>query len=387
MTDSSISYVGPDVGLLPPPAARKPWWKKVPLIFLMVVVAPTVLTTLYYLLVASPLYVSEARFVVRQANQQQTSPLGFVLQGVGLSTSSFDAYAVHEYVLSPDGIAELERSVDLDRALHPRGVDLFTGWPSPWEKQSDAAKRKALKSFVVVGLDATTGISTLRVKGFDPNTAQRINLAMLTSGEQLVNRLNDRAMADALRDAARNRDDARSRLADVQRRITAYRNQEQLVDPTRQAAESSAFVGNLMASLAALRAERAQVAAQAPASPLLPTLDARIIAYNQQIESERAKIVGSSDSLASRISEYQALELELELEGKALGEASALLVSSEQDARRQKLYLERVVNPSLPDTPTEPRRWLAILTVLVSSLLLYSLGWLIWAGVREHRQV
>lgn len=387
MTESTINYLGPAPGLLPPPQASRRWWQRVPVAFLVVVGVPTVLTALYYFFLASPLYVSESRFVVRQANQQQASPLGFVLQGVGLSTSSFDAYAVHEYALSQDGVAELERSVDLEAALRPRGLDFITGWPRFGESPSEASKRKALKRFVVVGLDATTGISTLRVESFEPKTAQRINLAMLASGERLVNRLNDRAMADALSNAERSRDEARSRLADVQSRLAAYRNREQFVDPTRQAIESTTLIGSLMANLASLRAERAQLAAQAPSSPQLPTLDARIAAYEQQIASERSKVAGSSDSLASRISGYQALELELELTGRELAEASSSLVSAQQEARRQKLYLERIVNPSLPDKSTEPRRLMAVFTVLASTLLLYSLGWLVWAGVREHRQL
>ena len=49
-------------------------------------------------------------------------------------------------------------------------------------------------------------------------------------------------------------------------------------------------------------------------------------------------------------------------------------------------YLERIVSPSEPDKPTEPKRWLALLTVFASSLLVYAVGWLVWAGVREHRQ-
>ena len=44
------------------------------------------------------------------------------------------------------------------------------------------------------------------------------------------------------------------------------------------------------------------------------------------------------------------------------------------------------VEPSLPDKASEPRRWRSILTVLASALLFYGVGWLIWAGIREHRQ-
>jgi capsular polysaccharide transport system permease protein len=387
MSETKINYVGPIPELLTTTRAARPWWRRVPIAFLIVVVVPTLLVAAYYMLIASPLYVSEARFVVRQANQPQASSLGFVLQGVGLSASSSDAFAVHEYVLSTDGIRELERQFDLSKMLAPRGVDPLTGWPRAGEGDSDEGLAKALKRFVTVGFDSTTGISTLRVEGFDPRTAQALNLAMLDGGERLVNRMNSRATADAVREAKQSREDARTRLADIQAQLADFRNREQFIDPARTATEGSALVGNLLATIATLRAERAQLASEAPQSPQIPMVDARIAAYESQVETERAKIAGSSTSLASKISTYEDLALRRELADKELAEATASVITAEQDARRQKLYLERIVSPNLPDKPIEPRRFTAILTVFVSMLLIYALGWLIWAGVREHRQV
>lgn len=387
MSETKINYVGPIPQLLPSGRRTKKWWERLPIGFLGVVVAPTLIVAFYYLVIASPLYVSEARFVVRQANQPQTSALGFVLQGVGLSASASDAFAVHEYVLSSDGVAELRQRFDLRQILAPRGGDPLTGWPRFWEGDSEEGMRKALKRFVVTGFDATTGISTLRVESFDAKTAQALNAAMLDGGERLVNRMNTRATDDAVRDAKRSQDEARARLSDVQAQLAAFRNREQFIDPARTATEGSTLVGNLLASLATLKAERAQLAADAPRSPQLPMLDSRIAAYENQIAAERAKIAGSSNSLASKISSYEDLSLRRELANKELAEATAGVVTAEQEARRQKLYLERIVSPSYPDKPTEPRRLIAILTVLFSTMLIYGLGWLIWAGVREHRQL
>ena len=387
MSETKINYVGPIPERLVAPKGSRSWWRRVPLAFVAVVVLPTVLVAFYYRIIASPLYVSEARFVVRQANQPQQSSLGFVLQGVGLSASSSDAYAVHEYVLSADGVNDLKTRFDRAKVLAPRGVDPLTGWPRVWDGSSDEGLVKALRRFVTVGFDSTTGISTLRVESFDPEVSQALSRAMLDGGERLVNRMNARATEDAVRDAKRSRDEARARLSDIQMRLAAFRNREQFIDPSRTATEGSALVGNLLATIATLRAERAQLAAEAPQSPQLPMMDSRIAAYEKQIEVERAKIAGTSTSLATKISAYEDLALSRELADKELAEATASVITSQQEARRQKLYLERIVNPNLPTKPTEPRRLVAIITTFISMLLVYSLGWLIWAGVREHRQV
>ena len=97
-------------------------------------------------------------------------------------------------------------------------------------------------------------------------------------------------------------------------------------------------------------------------------------------------MAGAQGSLAPKISTYEDLVLNREFADKQLAAATAALTTAEQEARRQKLYLDRIVNPSLPDEAMEPRRWLSLLTVFASCLLIYGLLWLMWAGVREHRQ-
>jgi len=54
------------------------------------------------------------------------------------------------------------------------------------------------------------------------------------------------------------------------------------------------------------------------------------------------------------------------------------------DAQRQKLFLETVARPNLPDYPLYPKRVLSFSLVLASCLLAYGIAWLLVASVREH---
>ena len=141
-----------------------------------------------------------------------------------------------------------------------------------------------------------------------------------------------------------------------------------------------------MASLAELRAQRSQIASSAPSSPALPAIDGRIAAYESEIENARSKIAGNQNSLAPKVGVYEELNLKRELAAEELTHATAGLVAAESEARRQQLYLERIVPPSLPQEAREPKRIISILTVFAACLLAYAVGWLVWAGVREHRQ-
>ena len=386
MAEAQINYLGPIPEALTFRQEPKPWWRRLPVGFLMVVALPTLLAMIYFLLIATPRYVSEARFIVRQANQSTPSSLGVALQGVGLSSTQSDAFAVHEFINSRDALELLGRRYDIGAMLNPPGADAFSRYPRFWDSRSQEGLYKGFRRFVTVGFDSTTGISTLRVEGFRAQDAASINEALLAGGEQLVNRLNDRARADAVAEASMARDEARGRLSAAQAQLTAFRTREQFLDPELAARESSALIGGLLATVAQLRADRAQLAGEAAQSPQLPILDGRIAAYERQIAAERAKVAGTSNSLAPRLGVYEDLSLQRELADRELTQATTALIAAQQDARRQKLYLDRVVNPNRPDKPSEPRRWIAILTVFASCMLIYAVGWLVWAGVREHRQ-
>lgn len=387
MTDSKLTFLGPgpDLDKLVGPA-RASRLRALPWPFLLVVVLPTLVAAIYFLLIASPRYVSEARFIVRAPNQAQPSALGVTLQSAGLAPASTDAFAVHDYIRSRDGLAELNRRYDVAQMLSGRGGDLFSRYPRPWESRSLEGQHKGFQRFVTVGYDSTTGISTLRVEAFTARDAQALAEGLLQGGEGLINRLNQRAAADAVAEAERAQIEAQTALSTSQGRLTAFRNRERFIDPQRAAAESTQLIGQLSATVAGLRAERAQLAAEAPQSPQLPSLDNRIAAYQGQIAAERAKIAGDAGSLAPRVGAYEDLVLEREFADRQATEAAAALVEARQDARRQRLYLERIVNPGRPDEAMEPRRWLSVLTVLLTMLLTYGIGWLVWAGVREHRQ-
>lgn len=386
MTEPQLDYLGPIPKALTHDKRRKPWWRSVPWPFLAVVVLPTFLAAIYFLIIASPRYVSEARFIVRGVNSHSVSPLGVALQGVGLSPAQTDAFAVHEYIHSPQGLNDLRRRFDMRAVMGPSNADIFSRYPRMGESSSEESMRKALRRFVTVGYDSTTGISVLRVETFRPEDSRAVATALLNGGETLINRLNDRSATAAIAEAEANRDAARANVAEAQQQLTAFRNREQFIDPASTASEGAQLIGGLLSTLAQLRAERAQLAAEAPDSPQLPALDGRIRAYESQVEAERANLAGASDSLAPKIGVYQDLMMAREMADKELTQTTTALIGAQQEARRQKLYLERVVQPNLPDAATEPRRWRSVFAVLLATLLAYGVGWLIWAGVREHRQ-
>lgn len=385
MTEDNITYVGPPPKLIAPDDPTDHWWGKFPIGLLLVVILPTLLTTIFFFFLAAPRYVSEAKFIVRSP-ERSTSPTALTLQGVGIPSGQNDSFAVHEYITSRDALKDLQSDLRVGEVLGRSEADFFFRYPRLGEGRSEEGLYRALQRLVHVGYDASTGISTLRVEAFRSGDAYNLNNALLMGGERLINRLNERAASDTIRDSQAAYEAAASRLAGVQRRLTDLRNREGFVDPTLAAGESSELIAGLRASIAQLSAERAQLQRQAPDSPALPGVTGRIAALQAQVDAERRKVAGNESSLAQKVGSYQDLVIEREIADKQLALATNGLISARQEAARKQLYLERVVSPNKPDIATLPNRWRSILTVLISTLLLYSIGWLIWAGVREHRQ-
>jgi capsular polysaccharide transport system permease protein len=362
--------------------------RRLPPLFILIVVVPGLAAAFYWFVLASPIYVSQAQFIVRASSNATPQPSGLtaVLQGVGLSPASTDSFIVHDYVMSHDAIALLDSQHHLREDLGRAGGDFITRFPQPFERPTAEALAKAYPRFVSVDYNSSTGISTLQVKAFRPQDAQEIASALLEGGEIVVNRLNDRADADAVAETKREIAESEAQLIQAEASLTEFRNRQRLIDPTRSSAVNLELMGKLQADIATLQAERAGIAASAPQSPQLPALDSRIKAYEAQAASQQTKMAGEADSLAPMIGEYERLTLDRDLDAKTVQAAAAAAEEARLEARRKRLYLDRISNPNLPDAPIEPHRLQSFATVMLTLLLIYATIALVLAGFREHRQ-
>jgi capsular polysaccharide transport system permease protein len=202
----------------------------------------------------------------------------------------------------------------------------------------------------------------------------------------VVNQLNAKAEHDALEQARSEVVQAQERLAASQRALAGFRSRERLIDPARTSTANLELIGRLSQELSALRAERSGLAASAPQSPQLPALDNRIAAYQREIDKEQSKVAGETNSLAPKIGEYERLVLDRDFARQSLAASMSAVETARHEAQRQRLYLQRIVNPSLPDAPMLPRRWRGVAVVFLTALLAYGVLVLTLAGLREHRQ-
>jgi capsular polysaccharide transport system permease protein len=375
-------------------SARVPWVRRIPPLFLIIVVVPTLVTAIYYLFIAAPMYQSEAEFVVQQKTDATTSSSGMggagssMMQSLGMGSSENETAAeeVIEYMSSRDAVADLQRNHNLRAILARPGSDFISRYPRPFEGATFESLFHGFQRFLTVGMDTETEISTVKVVAYRPEDAQAVAEALLEGGEALVNKMNARSLADTVGQGERQVADAEAVAASSQAAFRNFRNKERIVDPTLASQADVQLMTGLQAQLAALQAQRSGLAASAPESPQLPVLDRNIAGYQTQIAAQRAASAGQNDSLAPKLTVYERLLIDENIAGQALSAAEQALEQARLDAMRKQLYLERVVNPNLPDKSEQPERLRAIFTVLICALVAYAAISLLVAGLREHRQ-
>jgi len=356
-------------------------------IFLGTVIVPTLLASVYYGLIASDVYISESRFIVRSPQRPvQSGFLGSFLQSTGISRAQDDTFAVHDFIVSRDALRQLDQKLSVAKLFSHPDIDFLDRFGAlEWDKSFETLYRY-YKRRVGVEYDSTSSISLLRVSAFTAQDANRINDLLLGMSEQLVNQMSERARQDIVRYAQGEVDLAERRAADAALALAAFRNRNIVVDPEKQSSFQLQQVSKLQDDLIATQTQVAQLRAVSPESPQIMVLQTKIDTLQAAIDAETAKVAGRTGSLSGKAAAYERVGLEREFADKQLGIALAALEAARNEAQHQHFYLERIVQPNLPDIAIEPRRLRSVVTVLLIGLLAWGILSLLLASVREHLQ-
>jgi capsular polysaccharide transport system permease protein len=354
-------------------------------IFFVTVVAPTLIAVAYFSFIATDVYLSEAKFVIRSPDKTARGGLGLLISSVGFSRAGDEIYVVDNYVLSRDALAQLNKGDWVRNAFRRSDVSIFDrfdplGWSGSFEDLYEYYQKK-----VSVEHDTATSITTLTVRAFDPRDAQRINEQLLHMAESTVNRLSQRGRQDLVNFAAQEVSNAKASASDAAVGLARYRNRVGVVDPERQASVQLQMVSKLQDELIANRAQLRELRVLAPRNPQVPVLEARVRGLEDDIDGELGKVVGNRGSLAASAVEYQRLQLENQFAEKQLASALASLEDARNEALRKQAYVERVDQPNLPDKAVEPRRVRGVFATFLLGLVAWGVLTMLLAGVREHK--
>jgi capsular polysaccharide transport system permease protein len=366
--------------------SRRDFWIVKHRWFALFVGLPTVLAAIYYGFIASPVYVSQSSFVIKSPSQKSvpTLSLANLVQTGGLSAGQEQTKEVLQYIRSRNALQDLLRETDVRSKYSDRGADFLSRFPQPLQNASFENFYRYYSSMVGADTDPNSGLAVLEVRAFTPQDALDLNSRLLNLSEGLVNRLNQRAENRAITEAEKRVVQAENRVRNARVALSVYRNQQELIDPTRQAAGVLEVSNRLVSEQTALQAQLELMLRVAPRNPAIPSIRDRIAAIGRQIRMQTGRAVGTPTGIASKLGAYEKLQVEQEFATHMLTAANTSLESARTDAQKQQFYLERVVEPNKPDDSTLPNRLKRILVVFGASICLYFIGWMLVVGVLEH---
>jgi capsular polysaccharide transport system permease protein len=355
-------------------------------LFLVVVVIPTALAILYYGFLASDVYVSESKFVVRSPDKPAATGLGVILKSAGFANAGDEIYAAQSFASSRDALRELNQNGAFRKAYTRPGISFFDRFDPMNVSGSFEDLYKYFQKRIRLQNDSSTSITTLTVRAYTPQDAYRFNQQLLEMSEATVNRLNERGRQDLVRYAQTEVDTAKARSQATALRLAELRNRSGIVDPEKQAQVQMQMVSKLQDGLIAAKTELAQLQRYTPENPRIPVIQTQIGTIQGEIDVELGKVAGNRRSLAASGVQFQRVMLENEFADKQLTAALATLEDARSETQRKQAYVERIVQPNLPDDPIEPRRLRGILATFVLGLVAFGILRMLLAGVKEHAQ-
>jgi capsular polysaccharide transport system permease protein len=362
---------------------KRPWWLQT--LFLACVVLPTLTAAVWFGVLASDVYVSESRFIVRGQDKATPTALGLLLNTAALSHGTPESSAAQSYLLSRDALGALNHGNAYARAYARPAIAQLDRFDPLGLGGSFEDLYKYYLAHVRVDTDTTAGITVLTVRAYTAGDARRFNEQLLRLAEATVNRLSARARQDLIDSAQHEVIDARAAARSASAEMARFRNSAGVIDPAKQAPIQYELIAKLQDELIEARSDRRQLTIVAPQSAQIAALDARIAEIEARIREQSGLTAGNrTRSLAAASEQYERLSLDADFAAKRLAAALASLESAENEAQRKSSYVERIVEPNLPDRSIEPYRLRAIVTTLLFSLVVWGVATMLIAGIREH---
>ena len=360
--------------------------------FALYVVVCALVLFAYYFLMAAPIYVSEASFSIRgretpSATSGLLAALGAGGGGGGSGASSTDTAELQTYVESYDMASKLDQQFHL-RTIYAQPRLDFLNWLPKNASRDDYLS--FYRKMVHVSIDHDTGLIDVKVRAFDPDTAQAMARAVLKISADYLNELSSTVRRDTLRNSEHDLQTAEVKARQARLEMTNYRARTGTLDPAASAVATSAGITAMQQEVIQLRADMASLLAyNRPGSPEVVEIQSKIRGLQQQIAAQQGLISNAKgdDNIAQRLRTFEGLMVSSEYAEKNLVAALSAYDAARSVASERERFVVPAVPPNLPDEATEPHRLTSFLEAMLVLIAVYGIVALAIAGVRDHQGI
>lgn len=337
----------------------------------------------YYLFIATDKFVSESKVTIKQTGQQPSSfNIGFLSLGSPLVRE--DAMFLKEYILSYDMLDYLERKLGLRNLYQSKEIDFFQ------RLSSDATQEEFLKYYrkniVKVMFDDVSGILTIKVFAFSPEDAKRINEAILEQCERYINAISHKIAREQMNFIEQELSYANQKMQIAKNNLIKFQNTYKVMDPTQEAQAKVALISQLEAQLTNQEAQLKTLLTYLKEDSFqVQALKNQIKALREQIEKEKAKMVGGDTKLNKLALEYLKLKLDADFAADVYKATLSAFETTRVEASRKLKNLVIIASPNLPEEALYPRKAYNLTLATVLLLLIYGILRIVIGIIKEHK--
>ena len=319
------------------------------------VMLPTLVAGWYYYRIATPMYATNAEFLILQADNQGGSGLGGLLSGTQFATSQ-DSIAVQSYLQSKDAMLRLDGDVGFKSHFTQDFIDPIQRLG---EAPSNEAAYKLYKKNIKVGYDPTEGVLRMEVIAADPAVSAQFSQALIRYAEDRVNALSLQKRGDQMSDAQASFAQAESERRAAQEALVNLQIKGATLDPEAVIAGLRAQINNVELQL---QEKELQLAAlldnSRPNQSRVDGTRGDVRRLNELLAQLNDKMTDASqgeNSLAQLSVRIQMAQADLATRDMLLQSALQQMEQTRMEANRQVRYLTTSVEPVPSEEATYPR--------------------------------
>ena len=348
------------------------------------VLLASILLVFYYWVIASPRYVSETQFMVKQANSTESPFSGLAAIG-SISGGMRDALVLKKYIESREMAVALDQAVSLKAHYERDDFDLISRLA---HESTIEEYVEFYQNHISVLHDELSDVLYVEVQTYEANYSLQVAQTLLKLSENFINELGAKMAQEQVGYAQKEVERSNGELKKFQSDLVNFQDKFKLYNPEQQ---GGALVGaineleseiirqqtELKSLLAFMRDDAAEVKAK----------KIRINSLERQLAEEKNRLTNQDQQSLNKINvDFQEIKLNAELASDLYKTSLAGLESVRSEAYRKLKHLLVIESPALAQEDRYPRRIYNILTWFVCLVLLYLVARLILAIVKEHKE-
>jgi capsular polysaccharide transport system permease protein len=370
----------------------KKWLKPI----VLLVFIPFLLFAFYQIVLASPRFESQAKFIVKEPNGMATlDPTMAMMSGFGITSGGGDTQLVKFFIYSNDMLNYLESSMSIRKHFSNREYDMVS-------RLSYDASTESLFSYylskVKVDIDENSQVVSLHVQAFTPEFANKLNQAVVKRAEWYINEIGHNLAKAQLQFVQQEHELVQQKVRTAKADLLEFQRRYDLLDPQAEGTALQQITYRLEAEVTAKRTElRMLRTSMSNDAPMVMQAESELISMVRQLDNERNRLTNNSNSKSNDINtnsgmsvgeilaKFSDYKINMDLALRSYTSSQVSLEKSRIEAYRQLKYLVVVESPTLPDSAKYPNVQYNLALSLALLLMFFGIGKIILATVDEMR--